>query len=47
MYSDKTDQRRLENMINYYLIEFPDPHDTLIGLNLFFNQKSNFFNIAT
>ena len=45
--SDTIDSRRLLNMINYYLVEFPDPHETLIGLNLFFNQKSNFLHIAT
>ena len=41
LHSEGMDARRLENIINYYLVEFPDPHETVIGLNLFFNQKSN------
>ena len=35
------DARRLENIVNYFLVEFPDPRETIIGLNLFYNQKSN------
>lgn len=28
---------QIENIVNHFLVEFPDPQETLIGLNLFFN----------